>query len=173
MANHRRLLGVAAFLLLSLASALCPEFLQGQHRPGIERGDYWGEVRARYRSEVLAEVGELMDAWLAAWNTDALENLAGTYSEDATMVLDAEMETGRESIEALMARTLPLVGPIEYGLRDFDVSGDMAFATTNFRYAENPGQSGATEARGHLIWILVKHTGSWQIRSQIFQRSDG
>ena len=162
-------LASSAALLACLTSILLPAQAQGQHRPGIERGDYWGEVRALYRSEVLAEVGEVMEQWLEAWNNDDVEAVQSTFAEDGVLILGETMATGREQVGETLAAALPPAGPLQYGLQDFDVSGDMAFATTLFRYAVNLETGERKEVSGHLVWILVKHTGAWQIRSQVFR----
>ena len=162
LASWAALLGcLSAFLPSSPAAA--------QHRPGIERGDYWGEVRALYRSEVLAEVGQVMEEWLEAWNNDDVEAVQNTFAEDGVLILGETMATGREQVGETLAAALPPAGPLQYGLQDFDVSGDMAFATTLFRYAVNLQTGERKEVTGHLVWILVKHTGAWQIRSQVFR----
>lgn len=164
---------ITAPALLALALGLSTaEPGASQVRPGIERGDYWGDVRARYRSEVLGEVGGLMEEWLTAWNEDDVASIIETFMEDAVLMLDDARMAGLESIGEALSAKLSTVGPIEYSLTDFDVRGEMAFATTRFRYAENPGRPGSSEASGHLIWILVKQGSSWKIRSQVFLRLD-
>ena len=169
MALHRRHAHAAALLLLPLTLALFSSHARGQLRPGIERGDYWGEIRARYRSEVLEGVGQTMESWLEAWNGDDVTGLMETYAQDGVLILGADAYAEPESMRAAATRLLLQAGPIEFGLEDFGVSGDMAFATTRFRYAENPGRPGSAEVSGRLLWIMMKEEGNWRIRSQIFQ----
>jgi len=168
MALHRTIVHPAVVALLPLTVALCPEGVQAQLRPGIERGDYWGEIRARYRSEVLEGVGATMESWLDAWNADDADAVLDTFAESGVLILGMNPYTGQDSIRAAFTALLLRAGPIQFGLRDFDVSGDMAFATTHFRYVENARDSGSKEVSGHLVWILIKHDSSWKIRSQIF-----
>lgn len=157
----------AAFLAATLF--LTPHTpLEAQIRPGIERGDYWGDVRARYRSEVLAEVGVVMEAWLDAWNNDDVNGALEIYSEDAALLINDEMVRG-EGVRVALENTLPRLGPIQTGLQDFGVSADMAFATTTFRYREGSGAGG--QVSGLIVWVLVKHTGDWRIRAQVFRQT--
>jgi ketosteroid isomerase-like protein len=153
--------------LLTAAVLLLPGVpLAAQIRPGIERGDYWGDVRARYRSEVLTDVGVVMEDWLNAWNNDDLEGASSVYTEDAALLIDEEMVRGEERVRVALGGALRRLGSIRTGLQDFDVSGDMAFATTTFRYQEGGGQ-----VSGHMIWVLVRQSGSWRIRSQVFRQT--
>ena len=166
---HARIVTAPALLALVLILSTAEPGVS-QIRPGIERGDYWGDVRARYRSEVLQEVGKLMEEWLTAWNEDDGGSIVETFVEDAVLMLDDAPAAGLGPIGEALGAKLSTAGPIEYSLTDFDVRGEMAFATTRFRYAENPGRSGSSEASGNLIWIFVKQGSSWKIRSQVFLR---
>jgi uncharacterized protein (TIGR02246 family) len=161
----------ALILLVAAPMLTGPGSASAQIRPGIERGDYWGEVRARYRNEVLEDVGDTMERWLSAWNNDDAAAIAETFAEDGLLILDNTRSGGSEAIQAAFEGTLPAVGAIEYGLVDFDVRGEMAFATTRFQYSRNGGDNGRSEVTGHLVWIMVKHDDGWRIRSQIFQTS--
>lgn len=160
-----------ATLLAATALLLSSAPLEGQLRPGIERGDYWGEVRARYRSEVLVDVGAVMEAWLEGWNNNDVDVVMESLADDAVLILDSNAVSGEDNLRAALARALPTLGPIQTGLQDFDVSGDMAFATTTFRYMANPGRPGQRQVSGHLVWVLVKHTGAWRIRTQVFKKN--
>ena len=73
-------------------------------------------------------------------------------------------------LEDVLAATLAEAGGMEYSLVDFDVRGEMAFATTRFQYHRAGGDNGGSEVTGHLVWILVKHDDGWRIRSQLFHR---
>ena len=158
-------------LLLCALPFVKPSSASAQIRPGIERGDYWATVRAQYRSEVLVEVGGLMERWLTAWNNDDAGSITETFAEDGVLILDQARSVGVEAVRAAFRGILPEAGGIEYSLIDFDVRGEMAFATSRFQYSRNGSDSGRSEVMGHLVWILVKHDAGWKIRSQIFQQS--
>jgi uncharacterized protein (TIGR02246 family) len=158
-------------LLLPFSLLMKPMTAAAQIRPGIERGDYWGEVRAQYRNQVLQEVGGLMESWLAAWNNDDPEAIIETFAEDGVLILDGARIVGEEAIQTRFEGALPEIGAIEHSLIDFDVRGEMAFATSRFQYRHSDGEGARSEVTGHLVWILVKHDEGWKVRSQIFQRS--
>lgn len=173
MGIHRKHLYPAAILLLPLALALCPGHARGQLRPGIERGDYWGAIRARYRSEVLEGVGQTLDLWVEAWNGDDVDGLVALYAEGGALLFRAGAHMGPEGIRSALMGILGDAGPIQIGLQDFDVSGDLAFATTTYRYPGQAGRPEGTPASGYLVWIMRKEDGSWRIRSQVFQEAGG
>lgn len=158
---------------MSAALALSPPpEAAAQIRPGIERNDYWGAVRARYRNEVLQSVGVVMDAWLEAWNNDDVDGIAELLSEEAVVIVGGARRSDTDAIRSAFSETLVAAGAIETSLMDFDVRGEMAFATTAFDYVMQGG-NGTSEVSGHLIWIMVRHDERWLIRSLVFQRSDG
>ena len=161
-----------ALLFFTALAVVKPVTALAQIRPGIERGDYWGEVRAQYRNQVLQEVGGVMESWLEAWNNDDAAAIITTFSEDGVLILDGERSAGEGAVQATLGSTLPEVGAIEYSLIDFDVRGEMAFATSRYQYARNTNENGRSDVAGHLVWILVKHDGGWKIRSLIFQRTE-
>ena len=90
---------LALFLLLFLPVFLLvrPSSASGQIRPGIERGDYWATVRAQYRSEVLEEVGDLMENWITAWNNYDAESITEIFAEDGVLILDETRSAGGSS----------------------------------------------------------------------------
>jgi uncharacterized protein (TIGR02246 family) len=171
MSRSIALLGIQTGFFALVTTLVLAAPVSAQLRPGIERGDYWGEVRARYRSEVLADVGLLIEAWLEAWNNKDYEGLLETYSEDAQFLVDTETFKGTERLRDMFPVVLARLGPINTGLQDFDVSSDLAFATMTYQYVENEGTRDRRQVSGLLVWVLVKHTGEWKIRSQIFRPS--
>ncbi len=152
-----------SFLTLFAAMFLLgtPTRALAQIRPGIERGDYWGDVRAKYRGEVLEGVGKLMDAWVAAWNRWDVDAMVGPFTEDGVLILSGVSLRGAESMRAMLAER---TGPeIVQSLSDFDVRGDMAFATARLRVASDA--DGGSPAAGFAVWTFLKEGGGWRIRS--------
>ncbi|HSM61204.1 MAG TPA: nuclear transport factor 2 family protein [Longimicrobiales bacterium] len=150
-----------------LGLILLPAAGEAQIRPGIERRDYWGEVRARYRGETLEEVGALMEAWIDAWNQDDVEGMLEAFAEDGVLVLDRTSFQGRDRIRAgLSGAPRPA---IVQSLSDFDVRGDMAFATARHPLSGVGGGAGPDASTGLELWIFVKEEGDWRIRSLVVQ----
>ena len=153
----------------TIGSALFASPAESQLRPGIERGDYWGDVRARFRNEALEDVGVVLERWQSAWNDDDAEALLAEYDEDAILVVTdhplRSVEEFRPALEALIGR----VGPIQIGLQDFEVGGELAIATMAYRYDDRAEGGRRRQVGGYFVVALVKHSGSWKIRSQLFR----
>lgn len=161
---------LAASLVLSITgSGLFASSVESQLRPGIDRGDYWGDVRARFRNEALEDVGDVLERWQSAWNNDDAEALLAEYAEDAIVVITdhplRSVEEFRPALEALIGR----MGPIQMGLQDFEVGGDLAIATMAYRYDDRAEGGRRRQVGGYLVVALLKRSGSWKIRSQLFR----
>ena len=157
-------------VLMLVALACTPVGANGQRVPGVERRDYWGEVRARYRSETLQQVEPLMEAWLSRWsrardNDAALDAMVGDFAEHGVLVLNSVTFSGRDRIREALARRP--VGAVDQGLSDFDVRGDMAFALGRSRLVGGAASESPTETLGYLVWVFVKEGSDWKIRSLI------
>jgi uncharacterized protein (TIGR02246 family) len=161
--NHSSIERSLAAPVLTVILLLLPLGASGQIRPGIERGDYWGDVRATYRSEALEQVGVVMDRWVAAWSRGDAEALTSAFAEDGVLVLGQVSHRGRARVRDALSewRGKRLV----QSLSDFDVRGEMAFATARYRLGGATGGEASTEAAAFLVWVFVKEDGEWRIRS--------
>ncbi|HKJ02754.1 MAG TPA: nuclear transport factor 2 family protein [Longimicrobiales bacterium] len=162
---------LASFVLVHAAVLGTPVRGEAQIRPGIERGDYWGEVRAKYRSETLQEVGPLMDAWLSDWSrgrgdAEAVDAMLEEFSENGVLILDGVTFSNVDDIRAALARRP--AGGAEQSLSDFDVRGDMAFALARIRHTGVTTGQPVTGSLGLVVWVFVKEGSDWRIRSLVF-----
>lgn len=157
-------------LMMLVTLACTPVGGSGQRVPGVERTDYWGGVRARYRSETLEQVGPLMEAWLSRWDQArdddaALDDMVRDFAENGVLVLNSVPFSGRDRIREALARRRG--GAVAQGLSDFDVRGDMAFALARSRLVGGAASDSPTERLGYLVWVFVKEGSDWKIRSLV------
>ncbi|HSG09215.1 MAG TPA: nuclear transport factor 2 family protein [Longimicrobiales bacterium] len=155
-------------VLALLVSAPVPG--TAQIRPGIERRDYWGQVRAEYRSETLERIGPLMDAWLSNWlrgneDASAVDAMVREFSEDGVLILGGITFSGRDGLREALSQERQT--GVEQSLSDFDVRGDMAFALGRLRHNGGTDPALVDDPPELVIWLFVKEGSDWRIRSLV------
>lgn len=102
---------------------------------------------------------------VAAWAAHDADAFAGTFTEDATMVLPGHYRKGRDDIREFMAQGFagPYQGTQVVGEPlDFRFLGDDVAVLLTLGGVLGPGQSELTDAQAvRAIWLLAKRDGEW------------
>lgn len=155
-----------------LAASAVP--LHGQRFPGAPGGDGMSAQAnlAEYYADVIFNVNTVMTAWRAAWSEDDAETLAEQYHEDAVLVYgDEDPIRGRDAIKGRLAMVLPDAGEIQAALSDFDASGRMGMIAGLLTLQMRDGNRSFSRTGIHMT-ILIRRSGEWRIRSQLFRFDD-
>ena len=131
-----------------------------QNLPGYDND--FDQARAQYRAYAIGEFQEVLAGWLEAVEAHDAHRAAEYYAEDGFVYLGEEA-SGRADVEHALERWLVRVDGIQTGMRDFDASGSMSYATLNLVVnAADPEDDGP----GTMMLVLTKERGGWKIRSQ-------
>jgi ketosteroid isomerase-like protein len=143
--------------LLGLAAAAPAT---AQNLPGYDND--FDQARAQYRAYAIGEFQQVLTGWLKAIEEHDAHRAAEFYSEDGFVYLGEEA-IGRADVEGALERWLGRLDGIQTGMRDFDASGSMSYATLNLMVnAADPDADGP----GTMMLVLTKERGGWKIRSQ-------
>ena len=146
--------------VLVLAGLAAASTANAQNLPGYDND--FDQARAQYRAYAIGEFQEVLSGWLEAVQEHDARRAAEFYSEDGFVYLGEEA-IGRADVEGALARWLGRVDAIQTGMRDFDASGSMSYATLNLMVnAADPADDGP----GTMMLVLTKERGGWKIRSQ-------
>jgi len=136
--------------------------------PGYKGGDA-RQLLAEYRAEILGQLNQAMETWGRAWSEDDVEGLVDLYAEDATVFVHGKDPIrGQDAIRAHFGETLPTLGAADAFLLDFDASGGMAMAHSNYTIEVQSGPGRGTRLAGPMITVYVQRGRAWRIRSQAF-----
>ena len=115
-----------------------------------------------------AAVGQVRDAWAAAWKTGSGAQLAALYAEDAVhMDNHAPTANGRAAIETMFTNQFAEMAPgdITITSEKVDIDGDLAYDRGTWQITVTPKAGGAPVSDGgRYIAISKKQAdGSWKI----------
>jgi ketosteroid isomerase-like protein len=97
--------------------------------------------------------------WVTAVNTQDVNALATTMTEDVELLDIATTETGREgAIRAL--REAARRGKLVAAIREVSIAGDLAWRVVSLTQVE---KSGVVHARGHAVELWKRVNGAWML----------
>lgn len=122
--------------------------------------------RLDLRAEAEAEVGGVMDAWLAAHAADNEQALANLYEVGGIHATN-DIYDGRTAIRQMFAQTLPVSDNFTLRLRRQVLQGALAYEY-GIASQDLQGPNGPERLEGDYVVLLAQQpNGSWQIRQLI------
>lgn len=116
----------------------------------------------RSRAYALAGFHKTFAQWVEAMQEgDAAR--AARYYDDQVFLYLGEIVTTPGGVEAALDRWIIGIGGLRTGLRDFDASGSLSYASIRVVIdAADPAESGT----GMFLVVMSRHGRDWKIRSQ-------
>lgn len=145
---------VATLVLVGLAG---PSVVRAQNPPGY-RGDR--TVVSRYRAEALARFQDLLGRWFEAVQAQDAAGATSYYGAVSTLHLNG-VATGPAEIEPVLTDWLGSFERLDWGLREFQISGSIAYASVNLIAH---GLHDADESVGSMLVIMEVDGSGWEIR---------
>lgn len=156
-----------ALPLLAAAAVLHAAPARAQTLYGLAPEGNAGNERDAYRIRVRQEVIGLLAEWKGAWDHNNSKAAIDLYTRDGSFMSDAGEEVfGKPAVQARLAALFALGGPLQFGVMDFDFSGDMAYVRGQMTWTPAAGGDPHTE-----VFILIarrQRDDEWLIRSLTF-----
>jgi len=158
---------------LAAVGGIAAGALAGPHVPGLAASSDAADARSTLADRIAIE--DLVTRYYENFgSTDAAEEFAAYYTEDAVFDVNGIVSTGREAIEALYADTgddapaaqgtfhMMISNPV------IDVDGDRATAKFLWTGVMNASLQGRPEVweQGREYDLLVRQDGEWRIQKR-------
>jgi uncharacterized protein (TIGR02246 family) len=110
-------------------------------------------------------VEQIRSQWIEAAEQNDATAVAALYSDDAIVTSpDGEAVRGRNSIQELWERQLPMGSDLDIDSSDFEVSGDLAYDYGTFSQTLTLPDREAMDVEGEYVVILKRQDdGQWRI----------
>ena len=114
-------------------------------------------------------LGKVRAAWQEGANRNDPAAVAAMYTDDATFVgTESPLASGRQEIQAALAKSFPISKIESIDSKDLVVSGDMAYDYGTFRQTVTPPNAKAMTVNGYYLVICRRQSdGSWKISRHV------
>lgn len=154
-----------------LLSALSWSGASAQVVPGQSPVD-WSRERREYTADILRDYNTTMTAWRAAWQRGDAASVAEFYSPAAYLFgPDQKVIQGKAAIQRHFAGGARMLD-LRTGLSDFVASERLAYAAGPYWYQQEVAGEIQTIS-GTYVTVIVRESGRWKIRSQVFTLDPG
>lgn len=147
-------------IILAAAFVVAAAPAGAQNLPGY-RNDF-DASRLQFRAYAMEGFHKVLGPWTDAARSGDLDSAMSFYTDDAFVFFDGVGQGTRE-VRARLAEWLASVDDLRLGIRDFDASGSISYASVHMVVnSSNPEDDGD----GTMVFVLRRQGRSWKIRSQ-------
>lgn len=120
-------------------------------------------------AEARDAIAKVRSAWKDAADRKDAASVAALYTDDATFVgTESPIATGRQGIEAALAKSFPVIKSTTIDSKELTVSGDIAYDYGSFTQEVTPPNAKPQTINGYYLVVVRRQPdGNWKIARHV------